>query len=189
MAKFSETTVARTFEKRETAKNAWNGRIGHAELVMSAKGGELNVTLNGKTLPQSMIDYLMTYSLQSLQDSYAGAENLTEATASFEKRLDAIQSGTIGVRTGAGASEETIVQRMVAKAAYFASAKVSDADREAFNKLDDDKQNAKLDEIFAKNSEKLSAAVEKKLAERQAAREKRAEEKRATAALAGDLDI
>lgn len=189
MAKFVETTVARTFEKRETAKNAWNGRIGHAELIMSAKGGELNVTLNGKVLAQSMIDYLMTYSLQSLQDSYAGAENLTEATASFEKRLDAIQSGTIGVRSGSGASEETIVKRMVAKAAFMASAKATDAEKEAFGKLSDDEQNAKLDGIFAKNSEKLSAAVEKKISERSVMREKRAEEKRATAALAGDLDI
>lgn len=189
MAKFVETTVARTFEKRETAKNAWQGRIGMAELIMSAKGGELVVTLNGKTLPQSMIDYLMTYSLQSLQDSYAGSENLNEATASFEKRLAAIQEGTIGVRTGSGASEETIVQRMVAKAAFMASAKVTDADKEAFGKLDDDAQNAKLDEIFAKNSEKLSPAVEKKIAERAEARAKRAAEKKANAALAGDLDI
>lgn len=189
MAKMSELTVNRVYEKRATDKSNWSGRIGMAELIVSAKGGELSATLNGKPLGEAMLQYLLNFSLQSMQDAYAGAASLTEATSWFEKKLDAIQNGTIGSRGGSGVSEETIVQRLVARAAYLASAKVSDSDKEAFKKLDDEKANELIDGIFAKNAEKLSAAVEKKTAERAEARRKRADEKAEAAKLSSDLDI
>lgn len=189
MAKFTDTMVNRVYEKRATDKSAWNGRIGIAELSLSAKGGEIAMTLNGKELPPAMVDYLLNFSLQSMQDAYAGASSLSEATAWFEKKLDAIQNGTVGSRGGSGVSEETIVQRIVARAAYLASAKVSDADKTKFKEMSDDDANALLDGIFAKNAEKLAEAVSRKTAERAEARAKRAAEKAEAAKMANDLDI
>lgn len=184
-----EITVNRVYEKRATEKSAWNGRVGMAELVLSAKGGEITMTLNGKTIPESMVNYLLNFSLQSMQDAYAGAESLSEATSWFEKKLDAIQNGTVGARGGSGVSEETIVQRIVARAAYLASAKVSDADKTAFKAMSDDDANALLDGIFTKNAAKLAEAVAKKTQERSEARAKRAAEKAEAAKLSNDLDI
>jgi hypothetical protein len=189
MAKFVETTVNRVYEKRATDKSAWSGRIGMAELSVSAKGGELSFTLNQKVLPESMVNYLLNFSLQSMQDAYAGAETLAEAKANFEKKLDAIQNATVGSRGGNGVSEETIVQRLVAKAAYFASAKVSDADKAKAKEMSDDDANALFDGIFAKNAEKLADAVSAKIEERRIARAKRAVEKAAAAKMSDALDF
>lgn len=189
MAKFVETTVNRVYEKRATDKSAWSGRIGMAELVVSAKGGELSFTLNQKVLPETMVNYLLNFSLQSMQDAYAGAETLDEAKANFEKKLDAIQNATVGSRGGNGVSEETIVQRLVARAAYLASAKVSDADKTAFKAMEDDAANTLLDGIFVKNAEKLADAVSAKIEERRIARAKRAEEKVAAAKMSDALDF
>lgn len=189
MAKLNEMTVNRVYEKRATDKSNWSGRIGMAELNVSTKGGELSMTLNGKTIPESMMQYLLNFSLQSMQDAYAGAASLSEATSWFEKKLEAIQNGTVGARGSAGVSEETIVQRLVAKAAYLASAKVSDADKTAFKEMSDDDANALLDGIFAKNAAKLAEAVAKKTQERSEARAKRAAEKAEAAKLSNDLDI
>lgn len=184
-----EITVNRVYEKRATEKSAWNGRIGIAELVLSAKGGEIAMTLNDKTIPEAMVNYLLNFSLQSMQDAYAGANSLDEAQGWFEKKLAAIQEGTIGARGGSGVSEETIVQRIVARAAYLASAKVSEADKTAFKAMDDDAANALVDGIFAKNAAKLADAVAKKTAERAESRAKRAAEKAEAAKLSNDLDI
>lgn len=184
-----EITVNRVYEKRATEKSNWFGRIGMAELIMSAKGGELSATLNGKPLGEAMIGYLMNFSLQSMQDAYAGASSLTEATAWFEKKLEAVQNGTVGARQSSGVSEEITVQRIVARAAYLASAKVSEADKTAFKEMSDDAANALLDGLFAKNREKLAEAVAKKTAERAEQRRKRADEKAEAAKLSDDLDI
>ena len=156
---------------------------------MSAKGGELNATLNGKALPEAMVHYLMNFSLQSLQDAYAGASSLTEATSWFEKKLEAIQNGTIGARQSSGATEETICQRLVARAAYLASGKVTDALKTALKEMDDEDANAFLDDLFGKNAAKLADAVSKKMAERAEARAKRAAEKAEAAKMADGLDL
>lgn len=184
-----EITVNRVYEKRATEKSAWNGRIGHAELIMSAKGGEISATLNGKAIPETMINYLLNFSLQSLQDAYAGASSIDEATSWFEKKLQAVQEGTVGSRGAAGVGEETIVQRLVAKAAYLASAKVTEALKEAFKAMNDDAANEFLDGIFEKNAAKLADAVSRKMTERTEARAKRAAEKQEAAKMSDGLNF
>ena len=184
-----ELTVNRVYEKRATEKSAWSGRVGMAELKLSAADGQIVMTLNGMSLSDAMVQYLMTFSLQSLQDAYAGADSLSEATANFSKKLDAIQNGTIGSRGGSGVSEETICQRLVAKAAYFASAKVSDAEKTAAKEWDDEKSAEFFDGLFAKNEAKLRDAVSRKMEERAEARRKRAEEKASAAKMADSLDF
>lgn len=180
-------TVNRAFEKRATEKSNWSGRVGMAELV--ADVGPLGFVLNGKTIPAAMVDYLLTFSLQSLQDAYAGADSLDEATANFEKKLDAVQNGTIGARTSSGVGEETICQRLVAKAAFLASAKVSDAEKTRVREMSDEESNSFFDGLFEKNAAKLADAVSRKKNERAEARAKRAAEKAEAAKMADTLDI
>lgn len=185
MAKVLET--ARLYEKRATEKSTWNGRIGQAELKFESKS-DIVVTLDGKELPSASIDHLLNFALQTLQDAYAGAQSLAEAEASFESKRTKLYEGTIGTRGGAGASEETVVQRLVAKEAYMASAKVSDADKKALAaKVKDGEADDFLDDLWANNAEKLAGRFTVKMAEREAARKRRAEEKAAMAKVELDL--
>lgn len=153
----------RVFEKRATDKSTWNGRVGHATLEVSDKGVW---TLNGKELPAQSVGYLLTFSLQSLQDAYAGAADLAEATGNFEKKLKAVQDGTIGVRTG-GVDEATKIGRGLAEAAFVAK-----HGKEAWEKIED--KVAKADEILAKNAAAFAPLVEAEIARRAAARAEKA---------------
>lgn len=91
-----------------------HGRIGHVELVVD-KG---KWTLDGQELPAASVEYLLRFSLQSLQDAYAGADNAAEATAAWEKKRDALIAGTIGVRSGSGGEEPHMpfVRRLIRQA-------------------------------------------------------------------------
>lgn len=142
------------------------GQIGTTELVID------NAVwfLDGKELPKVSREYLLNFALQSLQDAYAGSENLTEATAAFEKKRDAILAGTIGVR-GETVNESTHVQRIIVR-------RVLKLMKKPIPETD-----AEIDAIFAKNAEKLSAQVAEEMARRKAVRD-------GAAALAGlDIDI
>jgi hypothetical protein len=168
-------TVARVFTKRETEKSAWSGRIGAATLAISDKG---KWTLNDKELGAESVEYLMNFSLQSLQDAYAGADDLAEATANFEKKLAAIQEGTIGQRSSGGVDEETRVGRKVALNALIVkygkdAAQVKDATDES------------LDAIVAKNADAFAPVIAAEM-------DRLAEQRKAKAAIAkqvGALDI
>lgn len=78
------------------------GRIGAVTFV--APDGTF--TLNETTLPESSVEHLLTFALQTLQDAYAGAESADEAGADFEKKLEKLLTGTLGTRgTGGGVDE------------------------------------------------------------------------------------
>lgn len=72
------------------------GSIGEVTLVVPESGW----TLNGKALSESSIRHLATFSLQSLQDAYAGAKTPADAEGNWGKKLDRILAGTIGTREG-----------------------------------------------------------------------------------------
>lgn len=176
--------VARLFEKRETEKSGWGGRIGHAELAADGK----KWTLDGKELPDASITYLMNFALQSLQDAYAGAESLSDAKARWQAKYDALVDGTVGARgSGGGVSDETTAQRYVMKRAYFAQ--VDDAKKAAFKDMEPADQADLLDRLFAKNAAKLATAVADRLAEMEAERKRRAAERAKLAGMGVDLDL
>lgn len=175
--------VARLFEKRETEKSGWGGRIGHVELVVDGK----KWTLDGNELPDASIHYLLNFALQSLQDAYAGADGLKDATARWEAKRAALIEGTVGASGGGGVSDETTAQRYVMKKAFLSRA--TDEAKEAFKDLEPAEQNAKLDALFAKNADKLAKAVAERLAAMAEERKRRAAEKAKIAATDIELDI
>lgn len=137
--KINAVTVARSFDHKV------HGRIGLVELVAEVGA----VTIGGKELPATSVEYLLTFALQNLQDAYAGADSAADAKARFEKKLDRLLAGSIGVReAGDGASAETKMIRVVLGEllrktdAGKAKLKEHEEDRDAF-----------LDEVFAKQAE------------------------------------
>lgn len=175
--------VARLFEKRETEKSGWGGRIGHVELVVDGE----KWTLDGKELPDASIHYLMNFALQSLQDAYAGADGLKDATARWEAKRAALIDGTVGASGGGGVSDETTAQRYVMKRAYLAQ--VDDAKKAAFKDMEPADQADLLDRLFAKNAAKLATVVADRLAEMEAERKRRAAERAKLAGMGVDLDL
>lgn len=154
--------VARVFAKRESDKSEWSGKIGTATLFVSDDG---IWSLDGKALGRKSIEYLLTFSLQSLQDAYAGSASLTEATASFDKKRAALIDGTIGIR-GTSADDETKIARKLVLGRLVA-------------KYGKDSEQAKatpeqLDAIYAKNREKLAPVVADEIARLEKARAERA---------------
>lgn len=155
MAKVNTVTVARSFDHKV------HGRIGLVELV--AEVG--TVTLGGKELPASSVEYLLTFALQNLQDAYAGAESAEDAIGRFGKKLDRLLAGTIGAReAGDGASALTLAVRGVIGDMLRQAGKW----KEVIGALDEDKRAAKLDEIFAKQPEVKQAAITATAQERMA---------------------
>lgn len=150
--------ASRAYNKRETEKSDWSGRIGQTEFAIEA-ASEITVTLDGKTLPASSVEYLMTFALQSMQDAYAGADSLSAAIGAFEKKRDAIIAGTLGVRgSGAGVSTFVTVARSIVRALFKAK------HGKAFDGTD-----KTLDEMFEKNREALTPRVDAEIERRAAA--------------------
>lgn len=177
--------IARVFTKRETAKSAWSGRIGHVELVADVK----SMTLDGAKLPDASIEYLLNFSLQSLQDAYAGAEDLAEATGSWEKKRDALLDGTIGVRgSGGGMSDEDRAAYYVAEQAV--RAKVG---TDAWKEMDDEARVARTESAIEKlrtaDADAFEAAVAARVAHVVEQRQKRAAEKAALGGLGVGVDL
>lgn len=152
--------VVRNFVKRETEKSNWSGDIGRIVLETDATV----IKLNGKPVPLGSMEYLLTFALQAFQDAYAGAQNLEDATAAFDKKVAACIEGTIGVRTG-GVDEATKVARSVVRTILAKS-----WTKEQMDEVTD----ARLDEIFEKNKAKLQAAVDEQVEALRIARERRA---------------
>lgn len=129
-------------------------------------------TLNGTELPDASVAHLMTFALQTLQDAYAGAKNLAEATGAFNGKLDKLLNGTIGTRSsGDGADERTRVARSVTMSAAKAKFGAKSPEWATFTGLDDDAKNAKLDGWYAANAEAFDPAIDEELARRNARRE------------------
>lgn len=173
MAKLETMTVARSYDHKD------HGRIG--TVTLEAALGD--VTLNGTALPQASVEYLLMFSLQSLQDAYAGADGADDAKARWEKKLDRLLEGSIGVRAaGDGASAETKAIRGVIgdmlRAAKVWKAKIGS--------LDEDKRAAALDAIFEGQSPEKQAALRDQAKARLAEAAKR---KAQAAAMADTLEL
>jgi hypothetical protein len=165
--------ITRTFTHRTF------GAIGAVELV-APKG---KFTLDGHELPESSVEHLLTFALQTLQDSYAGAKNTDEAKGAFNGKYDKLLNGTIGTRGGGdGVDERTRVARSVMMSAAKAKFGAKSPEWAEFTGLEDAERNAKLDAWFAANEAALSPEVDDELARRAARRN-------AKAALAGSVDI
>lgn len=180
-----EYAIARVFEKRVTEKSSWGGRIGSVEGTADVG----NVVLNGKTLPQASVDYLLHFSLQSLQDAYAGADDLAEATALFDKKLAALLEGTIGVRSGgSGMTDEQRAEIYVAEQAI--RAKIGN---DAWKALDDEarveRAIAGVTKLRDKDPETFAARVAERVAHVVEQRAKKAAEKAALKGLGADVDL
>lgn len=167
------TSIVREFNHRTY------GAIGRVVLEADVKV----LKVNGKPVPDSSVEYLLTFALQSLQDAYAGAKNEAEAKGAFEGKLAKLMEGSIGVRTGgSGVSEETRVARQIV--ATMLRTKYASTWEEVKD-LDDDAKNERLDAIFAKNEEKLRPAVDARLEELRKERERKAK----LAKNVGDLEL
>lgn len=171
---------ARSFDHRGGKTSVAFGHIG--AVTFTVPDGEYR--LNGAVLPESSVRHLLeTYALQSLQDAYAGAKSTDEALGSFNKRLDALLNGTMGVRgSGDGADYRTIVMRSVV--GVTASAKFGPKSPEwlAFLELEDDERNAKLAAWYEANKETFDPAIDEEI-------ERRAAKKAAKEALRGSVAI
>lgn len=81
---------------KRTYNHATFGAVGSVTLTVPDGAW----TLNGVKLSDTAVGHLATFALQTLQDAYAGAKNAGEASAAFQKKLDRILEGKIGVREG-----------------------------------------------------------------------------------------
>lgn len=158
---------------REFARSAGKG-LGKdpafAKVEMEFTG---EIWLDGTKLPPASVQYLMNFSLQSLQDAYAGAKTSDESRGLLLKKLEAICSGTIGMRgESGGVSEELAIQRVIVSRRLKSAGK-------------DIPSNELLDQIWAKNAEKLQPEFEIEREKREAIRQAKAK----VAKIEIDLDI
>lgn len=158
---------------REFARSAGKG-LGREPAFASIECEyEAKISLNGKEIPAASVQYLLNFSLQSLQDAYAGAKTSDESRGMLLKKLDAICSGTIGLRgESGGVSEELAIQRTVVSRRLKSAGK-------------DIPSNELLDQIWAKNAEKLMPEFEIEREKREAIRQAKAK----VAKIEIDLDI
>lgn len=167
-------TVARSYDHKA------HGRIGVAEFTVESKSN-IGFMLNGQELPQSSVDHLLTFALQSLQDAYAGAENETDAKERFNAKLERILAGTLGTRSGgSGVDPITVEVRNIIRA------DVKKAIGDDWKAMEEDARNAAVDQVFNDQPEEvrdaLTEAAKGEIARKQA-------EKAAKAALGAKLTI
>lgn len=144
------------------------GSLGKIVLESDVK----TIKLNGKPIPEASIEYLLTFALQSFQDAYAGAKDQSEAKANFDKKLERVIEGKIGLREGGGVTEEIRIARRVMRLVYKNA--LGKDDWQAFVDRPEGEQNAKLDELLVKNEAKMKPLVEEALEEARKERERRA---------------
>lgn len=167
-------TIERLFAKRAAKDGSTDGfRIGSCSLFLSDDGV---MSIDGTVLSRQSVEYLLNFSLQSLQDAYAGCDNEIDAKKAWGDKLAALKDGTIGTRGGGegGVSEETAVARSVTRNVFKTKYGSKSAEFIAFKELDTKDQNAKLDAMFEKNKEKLQPVVTAELKRRAAARKETA---------------
>lgn len=148
-------------------------------------------TIDGKELPDASLVYLMNFALQSLQDAYAGADDLTDAIARFEKKRDALLDGTIGVRSGGGGmTDEDRAAIYVAETWYRAKFAKDSPEIKKLGELDDKSEFLQTiaDKLATASPDAWKAQVDKRVAHVLEMRKLRADGKRAVSALP-DIDI
>lgn len=148
----------------------------HGDIASVSLTAEVtSLKVNGQDIPAASVEYLLTFALQSLQDAYAGADSTANAKALFDKKLEKLIAGEIGVRgTGDGASEETKVQRSITKAMAKKNMGEKSEAWATFGGLSDADQNAKLDAWYKANEAALAPFVKEELARREKARKAKA---------------
>lgn len=130
------------------------------------------IKLNGKPIPESSVEYLLTFALQAFQDAYAGAKDAAEAVTNFDKKLERVMEGKLGVREGGGVTEEIRIARRVMRLVYKNA--LGKDDWQVFVDKSEADQNVKLDELLVKNEAKMKPLVAEALAEAKKERERRA---------------
>ena len=152
------------------------GEISNVTLAADVK----SVFLDGKELPDSSVEYLLRFALQSLQDSYAGAKNLQEAIGMFGAKYDKLIAGKINVRESGGdsVSDEIRIGRKLMRAAIRANPE----NWKKFAELSEENQIDRLDALLEKNA----AAMAPKIA---AEIKRLADEKKAKALLGKELSF
>lgn len=165
-----EVAVVRTFSRRKEGEDD----IGTIRLT-----GKAELSIDGKELPSTSVEYLMTFALQSLQDAYAGKESHADAKEAFEAKLARVIDGTIGTRGGGTTvSDETKIGREIVRDKL--RAKGGEAWKAYKEAADAEARAAILDAIIAKNADAIAKLVE-------AERKRRAALKRDASAM--ELDI
>lgn len=156
--------IHRVFATRESS-NIGAHTIGECRLT-----GEAKLSLDGKALPATSIEYLMTFALQSLQDAYAGSDSAEAARTAWSTKRDKLIEGTIGARgPGASVPLETKIAREIMRDLF--NAKASAEDRAAYKAADNAERLAMLDDRIDRNRaaiDKLVAAEIKRRAETKA---------------------
>jgi hypothetical protein len=114
-------------------------------------------------LPAASIQHLMFFALQTLQDSYAGKAG-EDAIAAWKLKAQKIVDGSIGTR---GQSSGVSLWQSIARSLVRDVVKTSKAAE--YKAADTDGRNAMLDEVIAKNKDKLEPAIAKEIARRNAA--------------------
>lgn len=132
--------------------------------------------LDGHELPESSVEHLLTFALQTLQDAYAGAKSTDEAKGAFNGKYDKLLNGTIGTRSGGdGVDERTRVARSVVYAALKVKFGAKSPEWAEFTGRDDDAIAARLDEIYAEHEATFAPRVDEEMAERAAKRARKAD--------------
>lgn len=164
-------TVTRAFAKRN------EGQISNVTFSVE---GATKFTIDGKELPDSSVEYLLTFALQSLQDAYAGAKSLDEAKTMFGAKYEKLIAGKIGVReAGETVSDEIRIGRKIMKQM------IKQQNAEMYKKLlglEESEQIAALDRNIAKNAEKIAKLVTEEMKRLEA-------EKKAKALLGKELSF
>lgn len=147
-----------------------HGKIGNAKLEVTDKG---KLVLDGKELPNVSAQYLLTFALQSLQDAYAGASNLSEAVGAFETKRDKVLAGTIGVRSGGSATTERDKVARIIVGDWFRNVFAKDNPEHekliAYARAESQSDKyAILDAIWADNEEAFGPAVDEEIERRKA---------------------
>jgi hypothetical protein len=152
--------VSRTFSKRDEddiiGSVAWR--------IMPDASHEFAVDDGAfAPLPAASIQHLMFFALQTLQDSYAGKAG-EDAIAAWKLKAQKIVDGSIGTR---GQSSGVSLWQSIARSLVRDVVKTSKAAE--YKAADTDGRNAMLDEVIAKNKDKLEPAIAKEIARRNAA--------------------
>lgn len=156
-------TINRAFVSRSF------GDIG--KVTFTAPKGEY--AIDGKALPESSVNHLLMFALQTLQDSYAGAKDAAEAQGAFNGKLDKLLAGTIGARSsGGGVTEREKVARIIVGDWFRGAYAKGTPERAKYDEADGPGKYAILDKIWADNEAVFADAVDEEVAARKAKADK-----------------
>lgn len=131
-----------------------------ASVSLEAPDGEYK--LDGNVLPESSVQHLLTFALQSLQDAYAGAKDSAEAEAAFAKKYQRLLDGSVGVRAG-GTDTFTKTCRQIARQIVRAKMREAGRNYKDFTDKSASEQNAMLDQVVDANREVIEKEARKRM--------------------------